>query len=80
MAQKKSAAKLRDSIKDTVENAKDSISEAGHRTAAKGEKAKREIAGDELTIGEKVGSFVKEKKNQTQAELDANKRKLRNHR
>lgn len=64
-------------IKDTIEDAKDATSEMRHRTAAEGEKVKRELAGSEMTVGEKLGSAVNEGKERTQAEIDAAKRHLR---
>lgn len=73
-----SASKLADTVKGTLDNAKDSISEVTHRSTAEAEKLKRSAAGDQMTTGEKVGSFVNEKKHQTQAEMDAAKRDLRN--
>ncbi|GAC1528882.1 MAG: hypothetical protein NVS2B8_16270 [Vulcanimicrobiaceae bacterium] len=42
---------LMDGIKKTVDNAADAISEAGHKTKAEGEHAKREAAGDVMTPG-----------------------------
>jgi len=61
-------------IKDEIKNAagvvKDSISEAAHKAAAEGEHARRDIAGDTMTPGEKVGSVVNETKNNVQAGVD----------
>jgi ElaB/YqjD/DUF883 family membrane-anchored ribosome-binding protein len=66
-------------IKHVADDAKDSLHETGHRTVAEGEKARRELLGDEMTTREKVGSAVNEAKNRTQAEIDAAKRKVRDH-
>ena len=61
-------------IRDTIEEAKDATREAGHRVAAEGEHLKRDVAGDEMTTSQKVGSVAKEAKHRTQAEIDAAKR------
>jgi hypothetical protein len=53
------------------------VSEAGHRSAAEGEQAKRDLRGDEMTTSEKVGSAVNQVKEGTQAEIDAAKQKAR---
>jgi hypothetical protein len=66
-------------IKHVAEDAKDSLHETKHRTVAEGEKARRELLGDEMTTREKVGSAVNEAKNRTQAEIDAAKRNVRDH-
>jgi hypothetical protein len=71
--------KVSDAIKHTVDDIKDSVHEAQHRSAADLEKAKRDELGDELTPSEKVGSALNEAKNRTQAEIDAAKRKIRDH-
>ena len=36
------------------------------------------MAGDQMTVGEKLGSVVNEKKNDTEAGIDKAKRDLRN--
>lgn len=66
-----------DAVKKAAENAKDAISEAGHRTAAEGEEAKRDLAGDEMTPGEKLGSVVNQAKESTLADVDRVKRDVR---
>jgi hypothetical protein len=67
-----------DAVKHGAENAKDTVSELGHRSAAEGEQAKRDVAGDEMTTGEKVGSIFNQGKETVQADIDAGKRDLRN--
>ena len=66
-----------DTIKTGAENVKDAISEAGHRAAAASEQAKRDAAGDDLTLGEKAGSILNQGKESAQAEIDAAKRDVR---
>lgn len=70
--------KIVDKTKSALETAKETVSEAVHRSTAKAEQSKREAAGDELTTTEKVGSFVNQKKNEVQANVDATKREVRN--
>ncbi len=69
--------KTADSAKRAVDDAKDLIHEGGHRSAAEMEKARRDMAGDDLTAGEKARSVVDEAKQRVQAEVDAVKRKVR---
>jgi len=49
-----------DGMKKTGANVKDALNEAGHRANAEGEKAKRDLAGDQMTSGEKVGSMFRQ--------------------
>ncbi len=72
--------KAADAVKKTTDNVRDSLHEAGHRSAAEGERAKRDVAGNELTVGEKTGSALNEAKHRTQAEIDAAKQRLRHKR
>ncbi len=68
---------LLDEVGKVVENVKDAISEAGHRSAAEAEQTKRDVAGDQMTTGEKIGSVVNQAKHSTQAEVDRAKQDLR---
>ncbi|MDQ2681501.1 MAG: hypothetical protein M3Y21_10875 [Candidatus Eremiobacteraeota bacterium] len=68
---------LKDSINKAVDKTKDAISESGHRSVAEGEQAKRDLAGDEMTTGEKAGSVIKQSTNTVQAEVDKAKRESR---
>ncbi|MBV8601308.1 MAG: hypothetical protein JO359_07065 [Candidatus Eremiobacteraeota bacterium] len=65
-------------IDKTVKNVRDGIDEAGHRSAAEGERAKRDLAGDAMTPGEKAGSAANELKNDVEAGVDRMKRDIRN--
>ena len=76
---KDSVSKAADAIKHAVDDTKDAVHEAGHRTAADAEKTRRDALGKEMTPGEKVGSVANEIKNRTQAKVDEAKRKLRDH-
>jgi hypothetical protein len=66
-----------DALKKGAEDVKDTVSEIGHRSAAEGEQAKRDVAGDEMTLGEKAGSVLNQGKESTLAEGAAAKRDLR---
>ena len=70
--------KMADSIKDTVDNVRDSVNESSHRTQARAEQEKRNLAGDQMTTGEKTESLFNQGKNTVQAEVDKTKRDLRN--
>ncbi|GAC1580068.1 MAG: hypothetical protein NVS3B7_14450 [Candidatus Elarobacter sp.] len=69
--------KAGDAIKHAAHDAKDAISEVGHKTAAEGEHAKRDAAGDAMTPGEKVGSLLNEGKENVEAGFDRTKRDVR---
>jgi predicted hydrolase (HD superfamily) len=66
-----------DNVKDAVENVKDEVSEGIHRGTADAEKKKRQLAGDEMTTGEKASSIIKQEKQTAQADIDAMKRDAR---
>ena len=68
---------LKDGINKAIDNVKDSVSEAGHRSAAEGEQAKRDVAGDAMTPGEKIGSAANQAKETLQGDFDATKRDVR---
>lgn len=70
--------KIADAAKDGIDNIKDTVSEASHRSAADAEQAKRDVAGDEMTTTEKIGSTFNQAKNNVQAETDLAKREARN--
>jgi hypothetical protein len=61
---------IKDDLKNAVGAVKDSLSEAGHKSAADAEHARREVAGDTLTTSEKIGSVANEAKNNVQAGVD----------
>jgi hypothetical protein len=71
--------KAADTIKRTTDDVRDAIHEGQHRTAADGEKARREAFDSELTGVEKTKSVLNEAKERTQAEIDAAKREARKH-
>lgn len=61
---------IKDDLKNMVGAVKDSVNEATHKGEAEGEHARRDIAGDTLTPGEKIGSVANEAKNNVQAGVD----------
>ncbi len=67
-----------DSIKGAVDNAKDATSEAGHKSAAETEQTKRDVAGDQMTTGDKAGSMFNQAKNSIQADTAGAKQDVRN--
>jgi len=69
--------KAADAVKHGAEDVKDWVSEAGHRGAAEGEQAKRDVAGDTLTPGEQVGSVLNQGKEELLAGVDHAKRDVR---
>ncbi len=69
---------LKDELKKTIDNVADAFSEAGHRANADAEHANREVAGDAMTPGEKLGSVTSEGKESVLAEVDRAKRDFRN--
>jgi hypothetical protein len=68
---------IKDTIGNVVNNVKDTISEAGHRSAAEGEQAKRDALGDQMTTGEKAGSLLNQGAETIKANVDASKREVR---
>ena len=68
---------IKHEVDKTVNNIKNTASEAGHRANADGERATREIAGDEMTSGEKLGSVIREGKERVEANVDRGKRDIR---
>ncbi len=69
--------KATDEVKKVLDDVKDGVNEAAHRGNAEGEKAKRELLGDEMTVGEKAKSVAHQAKETVQAEYDAAKKDLR---
>lgn len=68
-----------DKAKDAVANVKDAAHEATHRSVAEAEQTKRDVAGDQMTVGENAESMLNQAKNSVQAEIDAAKRDVRTH-
>jgi len=69
---------LKDAINKVVDNVKDTANEASHKSAAEGEQAKRDVAGDQMSVGENLGSMANQAKEELQGETAATKRDVRN--
>ena len=69
---------IKDELKKTIDNVADTFSEAGHRANADAEHANRDVAGDVMTPGEKLGSVATEGKEGILADVDRAKRDFRN--
>ena len=74
---KDSLDRAADAVKGGIDDVKDRIHEAQHRSSAETERAQREAFGDEMTTGEKARSIADEAKERAQAEVDAMKREVR---
>ncbi len=68
---------LKEDLKKTVDNVKDAFNEAGHKVNAENEQAKRELAGDAMTPGEKVASVANQAKEESLAGMDRAKQAVR---
>ncbi len=69
---------LKQDVTNLIDNVKDGVNEAVHRTKAEDERVQRETAGDAMTPGEKAGSVVREATNNVQAGIDKAKVDIRN--
>ncbi len=69
---------LKDAITNAVENVKDTVNQGRHGAAADAEQTKRDVAGDQMTVGENVGSMFNQAKNSVQADTSEAKREARN--
>jgi len=71
----------RDSARDAVETIKgdthDALDEAKERVKAGGEKVKRAVEGDQMPLGERLGSHAKELGHELKADYDKSKRDAR---
>jgi len=74
MELKDQITKAVDKVIDTVENVKDSASEALHRVAAQTEQQKRNLAGDSMTAEAKASSMINQAKQTVRGDIDAMKR------
>lgn len=61
---------LKHEVNKIADNVKDTVNEAGHRSDAEAEQAKRDVAGDTMTPGEKISSVANEATNRVQAGVD----------
>jgi len=68
---------LKDAINNLGKDIKDTVNETGHRSAAEGEQAKRDVAGGDMTVGDNLKSMGNQAKESTQADTSATKREAR---
>jgi len=68
---------MKDDVKKVIDDVKDTVKEAAHRSTAEAEKSRRAVDGENMTAGEKAGSAINEAKNRIEAGIDAAKRKIR---
>ena len=68
------ASKTADTIKGDT---RDTLDEAKHRVLAGGEKVKRAVEGDEMPLGDRIASHVKEAGHDLKADVDKSKRDVR---
>jgi len=68
---------VKDELEKAVHNVKDAISEGMHRGAADAEQTKRDVDGDDMTLGDKARSVANQAKNTVQADIDSAKRTAR---
>ena len=70
-----------DDVRRTVDTIKgdthDALDEMKHRVQAGGEKLKRAVEGDDMPLGDRVASHVKEAGHELKADFDATKRDVR---
>ncbi|MGB8267499.1 MAG: hypothetical protein WCE44_14315 [Candidatus Velthaea sp.] len=67
----------KDRLQTVKADATDAVDEAKNRAQALGERAKRTVAGDELSPGETIVSHLKEAGHELTADLDKASRRLR---
>ena len=68
---------LRDKADTIKHDAKDAVDEARHRAQAAGERVNRDLRGDDMPLGDRVASHVKEAGHNLKADVDAAKRDVR---
>jgi hypothetical protein len=66
-------------VRDTVDNARDSMKETMHRSTADAEQARREATGGTMTPGDEIASVANEVKNRVEAVGHKVRRELRKH-
>jgi hypothetical protein len=68
---------IKDELHKTIDNTADAIDQVAHESNAAAERAKREVAGDTMTTGDKAKSILNEGKEKVLAEVDRTKRDVR---
>jgi hypothetical protein len=67
----------RDRVETVKDDARDTFDEAKERVKAGGERVKRAAEGDQMPLGERVASHVKEAAHNLKADTDKTKREVR---
>jgi hypothetical protein len=67
----------RDTLGTIKDDVKDGVDEVRHRAGAEGEKLNREVQGDNMSLGDRIVSHVKEAGHRLAADADAAKRDVR---
>ncbi len=68
---------MTDKISKAIDDVADTVKEGVHRTAAEGERAKRDVAGDTMTPGERAGSVINEAGDELKAGVERARRNVR---
>jgi hypothetical protein len=74
MELKNTVTKVVDTLKATVADVKDIVSETIHRFAAEVEQEKRDLLGDKMTTDAKASSMMNQANQTVQGDIDAMKR------
>lgn len=69
--------RTRDKVDTVKGDTKDALDEAKERVKAGGEKLNRAVQGDDMPLGERIGSHVREMGHDMKADLDKSKRDVR---
>jgi hypothetical protein len=67
----------RDTVDTVKADTKDALDEAKHRVAAGGEKVNRAVQGDDMPLGDRIASHVKEAGHDLKADADKLSRETR---
>jgi hypothetical protein len=67
----------RDTVDTVKADTKDALDEAKHRVAAGGEKLNRAVQGDDMPLGDRIASHVKEVGHDLKADVDKASRETR---
>jgi hypothetical protein len=66
-----------DRVETVKEDVRDTVDEMKERVKAGAEKAKRAVEGEQMPLGERIASNVKEKADEMRADFDKTKREAR---
>jgi hypothetical protein len=69
--------KVKQAVKDSVDNVVDATRENLHRSSADAERTRRDIGGDRMTTTEKIASATNETRERVAAGIDHSKQEVR---